>query len=178
MKAKVIKLLSQNRKVKDIAAEVGCTRAYVYYIKAKEFPELTRAYKAKAKAKTKKSGKVVHGLAISRSTMQQLIEAEQAIRDQIPKLAAAMDSDKVKTLNPAFTLIDSGTLADKVNHPAHYTTGGIETYDYIVAKGLSYELGNVVKYVSRADHKGNKLEDLQKARWYLDAAIRTAGGAV
>ena len=157
MKAKVIKLLSQNRKVKDIAAEVGCTRAYVYYIKAKEFPELTRAYKAKTK--TKKSGKVVHKLAISRSTMKQLIEAEQAIRDQIPKLAAAMDSDKV-------------------NHPAHYTTGGIETYDYIVAKGLSYELGNVVKYVSRADHKGNKLEDLQKARWYLDAAIRTAGGAV
>jgi hypothetical protein len=58
-----------------------------------------------------------------------------------------------------------------VNSPSHYTTGGIEVYDFIAAKGLSYELGNVVKYVSRAGHKGNKLEDLKKAQWYLSAAI-------
>jgi len=61
--------------------------------------------------------------------------------------------------------------ADMVNSPAHYTAGGIETYDFIKAKNLSYELGNVVKYITRADYKGNKLQDLQKARWYLDAAI-------
>jgi hypothetical protein len=61
--------------------------------------------------------------------------------------------------------------ADMVNSPAHYTTGGIETYDFIKAKNLSYELGNVVKYITRADYKGNKLQDLQKALWYLNAAI-------
>jgi hypothetical protein len=63
------------------------------------------------------------------------------------------------------------TPSDMVNSPSHYTTGGIEVYDFIAAKGLSYELGNVVKYVSRAGHKGNKLEDLKKAQWYLNAAI-------
>ncbi len=61
---------------------------------------------------------------------------------------------------------------DNVNSPSHYTVGGIETYDFIKAKCLSYELGNVVKYVTRAGYKGNRLEDLQKARWYLDAAIK------
>jgi hypothetical protein len=60
---------------------------------------------------------------------------------------------------------------DMVNSPAHYTQGGIETYDFIRAKKLGYELGNVVKYVTRAPYKGNHLEDLKKARWYLDAAI-------
>lgn len=60
---------------------------------------------------------------------------------------------------------------DMVNHPPHYKSGGIETIDFIEAKGLSYHLGNVVKYVSRADHKGNKLEDLKKAQWYLNRAI-------
>jgi hypothetical protein len=61
--------------------------------------------------------------------------------------------------------------ADMVNHPPHYKAGGIETIDFIEAKNLGYNLGNVVKYVSRADLKGNKLEDLQKAKWYLDRAI-------
>ena len=63
---------------------------------------------------------------------------------------------------------------DAVNHPAHYKVGGIETIDFIEAKNLDYNLGNVVKYVTRADHKGNKLEDLRKAQWYLTRAIETA----
>ena len=61
--------------------------------------------------------------------------------------------------------------ADSVNQPAHYTTGGIETIDFIEAKKLGYNLGNVVKYIARADHKGNKLEDLRKAQWYLTREI-------
>ena len=61
--------------------------------------------------------------------------------------------------------------SDPVNHPAHYKVGGIETIDFIEAKRLNYNLGNVVKYITRADHKGNRLEDLEKARWYLDREI-------
>ena len=38
-------------------------------------------------------------------------------------------------------------------------------------KGLGYNLGNVVKYITRADHKGNTMEDLLKARWYLNREI-------
>jgi hypothetical protein len=61
--------------------------------------------------------------------------------------------------------------ADNVNHPAHYKAGGIETIDFIEAKGLNYHLGNVVKYITRADIKGNREEDLLKARWYLNREI-------
>jgi hypothetical protein len=50
--------------------------------------------------------------------------------------------------------------------------GGIETIDFIEAKQLSYNLGNVVKYITRADHKGNQLQDLQKAQWYLEREIK------
>lgn len=64
-------------------------------------------------------------------------------------------------------------VPDVVNQPPHYTDGGVDTIDFIEAKGLGYHLGNVVKYISRAGKKGtNKgLEDLRKARWYLDRAI-------
>jgi hypothetical protein len=60
---------------------------------------------------------------------------------------------------------------DNVNSPSHYVTGGIETIDYIEAKALNYNLGNVVKYVSLSDYKGRKLEDLKKAQWYLSREI-------
>ena len=62
---------------------------------------------------------------------------------------------------------------DLVNHPPHYKIGGIETIDFIEAKGLhkDSQLANVIKYVSRAKHKGNELQDLQKAEYYLKRAI-------
>jgi hypothetical protein len=62
---------------------------------------------------------------------------------------------------------------DPVNNPAHYTAGGIETIDFIEAKKLNYNLGNVIKYLTRAEHKGNKLEDLRKAQWYLSREINS-----
>lgn len=61
---------------------------------------------------------------------------------------------------------------DAVNHPAHYKVGGVETIDFIEAKGLGYNLGNAVKYISRAEHKGNFREDLLKARWYIERELR------
>ena len=63
---------------------------------------------------------------------------------------------------------------DPVNSPEHYKVGGIETIDFIEAKQLNYNLGNVVKYITRADHKGNQLQDLQKAQWYLAREIERA----
>jgi hypothetical protein len=75
----------------------------------------------------------------------------------------------VGTSNTPITMTEP--VADPVNHPAHYKVGGIETIDFIEAKNLGYNLGNVVKYVSRADHKGERLENLEKARWYLDREI-------
>lgn len=60
---------------------------------------------------------------------------------------------------------------DVVDHPPHYTVGGIETIDFIEAKKLGYHLGNVVKYISRVDQKDDPVENLKKARWYLDREI-------
>lgn len=60
---------------------------------------------------------------------------------------------------------------DPVNHPSHYTSGGIETIDFIEAKDLDFCLGNVVKYVARAGKKDDRIQDLKKARWYLDREI-------
>jgi hypothetical protein len=60
---------------------------------------------------------------------------------------------------------------DMVNHPPHYKTGGIDTIDFIEAKELNYRLGNVIKYITRADRKGSRQEDLKKALWYLQREI-------
>lgn len=67
------------------------------------------------------------------------------------------------------SLDDDG--ADLVNHPPHYTAGGIETIDFIEAKGLNYHLGNAVKYIARVDLKGNPVQDLEKAKWYIEREI-------
>ena len=65
-------------------------------------------------------------------------------------------------------------MKDDVNHPDHYTAGGIEVFDFINSWELSFPEGNVVKYVVRAPYKGSKLKDLKKARWYLDKLIKAA----
>lgn len=58
-----------------------------------------------------------------------------------------------------------------VDHPKHYNVGGIEAIDAIEAWKLGFNLGNVVKYVARADYKSKPLEDLKKAKWYLEREI-------
>lgn len=70
-------------------------------------------------------------------------------------------------------------MADNINHPDHYISGGIETIDFIEDKELNFNLGNVVKYVSRCGKKKSKgksmedkaLEDLKKAQWYITREI-------
>jgi hypothetical protein len=65
---------------------------------------------------------------------------------------------------------------DPVNHPGHYTKGGIECLDAIRASMtddgfLDFLKGQIIKYVWRYQHKGKPLEDLQKARFYLNRMI-------
>lgn len=61
---------------------------------------------------------------------------------------------------------------EAVNHPSHYNAGSIEVIDAIEDWHLNFHLGNVVKYVARAEHKNDAIEDLKKARWYLDRDIQ------
>lgn len=65
-------------------------------------------------------------------------------------------------------------MTETVNHPEHY--GGDTTYEVIKvieAWGLGFCLGNAVKYIARASRKdpSRTLEDLKKARWYVNRAI-------
>lgn len=61
--------------------------------------------------------------------------------------------------------------SDPVNHPPHYTShpSGIETIQ--ITEHMGFNLGNAIKYIMRADYKGNKLQDLQKAAWYINREI-------
>ena len=73
-------------------------------------------------------------------------------------------------------IVDGTIKHDAVNHPSHYTRGRIEVIDFIEDQRLPYHLGNVIKYIARAGYKGDKLEDLKKARWYLDRYINEVMG--
>lgn len=57
---------------------------------------------------------------------------------------------------------------EMVDHPQHYqSVGGIEAIDVIEGFGLNFNLGNAIKYILRADKKGNKKQDLEKSLWYI-----------
>jgi chitinase len=67
---------------------------------------------------------------------------------------------------------------DMVNHPQHYTQGGIETIDYLQAKlskdeFVGYLKGNILKYMSRANLK-NGTEDYKKAQWYINKLVEVS----
>src|SRR5262245_34797078 len=68
-------------------------------------------------------------------------------------------------------------MGDSVNHPPHYNKGPTECIDYVEQVCGFYfgdeatNIGEVIKYVTRAPHKGNKAQDLRKALWYLTRAI-------
>ena len=153
-------MLKEGKSVTDIAKAVPCNKALVYMVRKEHFPELGRKYKTRS------------GRNLKRKKLSP--EAKAKIKEWSSKntepthLDAAFDAVRRGAKALSIKLLEDAA----VNHPAHYTKGGIEVYDFIKAKGLSYELGNVVKYVSRAEYKANKLEDLKKARWYLDAAIK------
>lgn len=88
-------------------------------------------------------------------------DRKRKLKESRKAKAAAKPVVKVATPVPA------PVLTDMVNRPPHYVQGGIEVIDFIEAKRLNYNLGNVVKYIARADHKGSREQDLQKAMWYL-----------
>lgn len=68
-------------------------------------------------------------------------------------------------------------MTDAVNHPPHYGGGDnpYEAIKVIEAWGLGFNLGNAVKYISRAGKKGDAAEDLRKAEFYIDREIQKRG---
>ena len=176
--------IAANPKVvaKDVAKTLGVTLQYVY----------TVMYKVKARAsKVKKSRKVSKKLGRPRKVTEASANwktiafassdipfYKDSVTDTTPKRMAQLAYEagvaKAKLRMQGQRQIEMfEPKADPVNNPAHYTVGGIETIDFIEAKQLGYNLGNVIKYLTRADHKGNKMEDLRKAQWYLTREINS-----
>lgn len=141
---------------KGIAEVVGCDLSTVYAYRAMIFPELKRKRRSNRRVVPKQ--------------VEKLLTAE--FSDNNSTVTFVPSGETTESFLDAMEAPVEAPIADNVNNPAHYTVGGISTYDFIRAKDLSYDLGNVVKYVSRAKHKGNTLEDLKKAQWYLAAAIK------
>lgn len=92
-----------------------------------------------------------------------------------------------KTLNnKVLNTVLQEAYNDAVNCPSHYTDGKIEVIDYIEDKKLGFCLGNVIKYVSRAGKKHSNgmsdkektIQDLKKARWYLNREIKNLEGCL
>jgi len=74
------------------------------------------------------------------------------------------------------TQLEKVPVVDMVNHPSHYTMGKYEVIDVIEDWKLSYPLGNAVKYIARSEYKGNKVQDLEKAIFYIKREIKKLEG--
>jgi len=91
-----------------------------------------------------------------------------------------MDNIDTITINGETTL-DLGDMLsyDAVNKPAHYNLGGgVECIDYIkqvltLDGFISYCQGNMIKYQHRHGYKGNPVQDMEKAQWYLNKMLET-----
>jgi hypothetical protein len=145
----VIEMCRQGLTPAMIIKKTGLSKSYVYNVRSKHKAEI----EAKPKAKVKP-----------------LTMSEIGLKNSLAKARG----EAPITFNIATPISFTNTLKsldDMVNSPPHYTTGGIETIDFIEAKELDYHLGNVVKYITRSGHKGDKLKDLEKAQWYLNRAI-------
>lgn len=84
----------------------------------------------------------------------------------IPRYKYNIISDETRV-----TEINQGEK-EMINHPSHYNKGKFEAIDVIEDWKLNFNLGNTVKYISRAGHKDNIIQDLKKALWYLDREIK------
>lgn len=85
------------------------------------------------------------------------------------KLPEILYSDFIKSIEA----VNVNDTPDMVNHPSHYNVEGFEVIDIIDAFNLNFNMGNALKYLLRADRKGNKEQDIQKALWYLQREINT-----
>lgn len=151
--AQVRKLMTENPKMsaKEIMTQTGFSSTTVY----------------NAMSKTRKKAKKPKVI----SKHEQYVKERNAQADALYK--ATLGRRPLRMMTALMT--SDSPMRDMVNHPAHYKVGGIETIDFIEAKKLSYNLGNVVKYITRADHKGNRKEDLLKAQWYLNRELKNLG---
>jgi hypothetical protein len=128
--------------VAKIAEQAGCAANYVYMVRTK-----------------------------MRKNVLELTK-DQEVTDQMEPLENEASNALLHSISQG-----KGRGSDLVNSPTHYMSGGIETIDFIKAKlsdeeFTGYLKGNVIKYVTRAELKDNRAQDLAKAKWYMDRLVQ------
>jgi hypothetical protein len=163
------KLLEANPNIKteQVMAKLGVAKSYAYVLMSKARKVLADDHAQKSEVK-QRYAKLIHEVSQGKAK----IRMQGSRPENWETIAVTSSGQSILAGGPT----EEELNADSVNHPPHYKIGGIETIDFIEAKSLSYHLGNVVKYITRADHKGSKLEDLRKAQWYLTRAIERTKG--
>jgi hypothetical protein len=112
-------------------------------------------------------------------------EMEAELNEEITRLTTTHDPTRTRPSPPSFQRRDAEVsdskgaeamqehdqTSDAVNHPKHYNShpSGVECIT--VTEWMNFNLGNAVKYIWRAGDKGAQVQDLEKARWYLDREI-------
>lgn len=137
----------------------------------KDHPTATAKEIAEATGVKLQSIYVIQSVARNKARMKTAEKQKANHKAKVLKVLTEMKPLSNNTLTVSPSVESMLKVVDNVNHPAHYKVGGIETIDFIEAKELGYNLGNVIKYITRADHKGHAYEDLCKARWYLNREI-------
>jgi hypothetical protein len=138
--------------VKTLAAQFKCTDKYVYLL-------IAAARKMTGITKTPSKG---------------------GTKSKNPDLPLLLSNRKLRMQDHQIINITmEEPEADMVNHPPHYTAGGIETIDYIQAKLTPEEFrgylrGNILKYSSRAGLKGDAMQDIDKMVWYANKLQQTS----
>lgn len=158
---KIRRFLDKGQSAKVIAKKLDVSPAYVHYVNRKVKREDTSESR-KAVLKRTMPKKLIVKPTDLKAAMD-VLQAEELYKSYPNLTTRNFTKAEIEAL-------DADT-PDLVNHPPHYKTGGIETIDFIEAKDLNFRLGNVIKYVARAEKKGDPLEDLKKARWYLEREI-------
>lgn len=170
-------LLARGLSIKEIAKRLKVTTNLVYQVKwqaeRKKKAQPERSHDPKVVKAEKKYIK-----AVKTNTPSKIIKAVKEMKqalDVIEKKPQRVMINLARRKDGAIIDLYKGgeviSPPDLVNHPPHYKSGGVETIDFIEAKDLNYRLGNVIKYVSRAGKKGDPLQDLEKAAWYLQREI-------
>jgi hypothetical protein len=191
-------LLASNPELtaKEVAKKLGVTTNLVHQVKwqTKKNSEFVSKVFARAKMKPtperSDDPKVIAAEDKYVDAVESLYKKPTRLLESVREMKTALDAlDKIKDKPKKSMAIQEGNdLANKifqetydkyhtdlVNHPPHYTAGGIDFIDFAEAKGLTENayLFNVVKYVVRAGKKADvdPVQDLEKAEYYLKREI-------
>ena len=145
----ILEMLKDGQTVKQIKSRMLVSDSYIYL----------------AKKQLKKAAGILE------LTKDQVVPDQMELFENEARDALLHSISRGKGRGPVVGTME--LVPDLVGSPPHYTYGGIDTIDFIKAKltdeqFVGYLKGNVIKYIARADLKGDPAQDLAKAKWYMD----------